>query len=543
MQSTKFIAVNNKQIFIFDTTLRDGQQSPGAGMTLKDNLGYAELANLLQVDVLEAGFPAASDTDFSIVNTIAKNMADKKSSMIIAALCQLREEQFHKTMEALQPSVSIRKARLHTYVPVDPNLLQASMGKLAEKKLKIIDELYRLINLAVKQGYEVEFSPEGYSRLQHNFDFATDLIRAAVSAGASVINCPDTIGGAARIEGENYFVKHMIKHAEIIKHEFPEQNIIWSAHCHNDFGLALDNSISAVFDGPARQIEGCINGVGERAGNVSLEQCIMYIKQFGDYLDKENPFFTNIRLEYLKQISDFVANKMLPRQLHSPIVGENATRHSSGGHTNAIIKNPLAYQPFDPAQVGSEISFVFGPLSGSNHAKQIIETHGFHCGDNEKTEIAQAIKNFYPDRRKGITDAELMHAYQHYRSPIRVNDISYAKSNRNHSMLTLSGKFFDKEFIEIQSMGANSALAALGQAINQYFPNICIVDYRSNSCDGETINAKCYSKIIIKTADENQFIGEAIDEDIEIAALMAYINAVNTAFISLHFRLEGVSHA
>lgn len=411
--------MNDKQIFIFDTTLRDGQQSPGAGMTFKDNLAYAEFANLLQVDVLEAGFPAASATDFSIVNTIAKNMADKKSSMTIAALCQLREEQFHKTMEALQPSLSTRKARVHTYVPVDPNLMEASLGKLAANKSQIIADLYRLIHLAVNEGYEVEFSPEGYSRLQHNFDFVTDLIRAAVSAGASVINCPDTIGGAAKIEGEKYFVKHMLKHAEIIKTEFPNHTIIWSTHCHNDFGLALDNSINAVYEGPARQIEGCINGVGERAGNVSLEQCIMYIKQFGNYLDKENPFFTNIRFEYLKPISDFVANKMLPRQLHSPIVGDNATRHSSGGHTNAILKNPLAYQPFDPIDIGAEISFVFGPLSGSNHAKKIIEEQGYCCEEHEKTAIAQAIKDYYPDRRKGITDIELMQAYHHYRAQQR----------------------------------------------------------------------------------------------------------------------------
>jgi len=158
--------MNNRQIYIFDTTLRDGQQSPGAGMTFKDNLGYAELANLLQIDVLEAGFPAASSTDFTIVNTIAKNMADKNSNMIIAALCQLREQQFEKTMEALQPSLAIGKARLHTYVPVDPNLMQASLGTLALDKVKIISELYRLITLAVTSGYEVEFSPEGYSRLK-----------------------------------------------------------------------------------------------------------------------------------------------------------------------------------------------------------------------------------------------------------------------------------------------------------------------------------------------------------------------------------------
>ncbi len=530
--------MNVNQVYIFDTTLRDGQQSPGAGMSFKDNLRYAELANLLNIDVLEAGFPSASETDYQIVNVIAKNMAEKNSTMIIAALCQLREEQLVTTMEALQPSLAIKKARVHTYVPVDPNLMQASLGKLADDKNKIIEDLHRLTVLAVKAGFEVEFSPEGYSRLQQNFDFTTDLIRAAVSAGAKVINCPDTIGGAARIEGENYFVRNMVKHADIIKKEFPRNTVIWSAHCHNDFGLALDNSLNAVFEGPARQIEGCINGVGERAGNVSLEQCIIYIKNFGKYYDAKNPLFTSIKCEYLKKASDFISERMLPRQPHSPIVGENATRHSSGGHTNAILKNPLAYQPFDPAEIGSKITLVFGPLSGSNHAKQIIEAHGYSCTNEEKTDIAQAIKNFYADRRKGITDAQLMHAYLNYRAPIKVKDIFYSKTSRNQSTLTLTGKFFDKETININYQGANSALAALGQAVENYLPGISIFDYRSNSVDERSINAKCYSKIIIQTTNGEQFIGQATDEDIAISALTAYVDAVNKAYVAACFRIE-----
>lgn len=405
----------DKRIYIFDTTLRDGQQSPGAGMSFADNLQYAEYANLLKVDVLEAGFPSASQTDFQIVKTISQNMIDKKSEMVIAALCQLREEQLIKTMEALSAGVPHKKSRIHTYVPVDPHLMKASLGKLAGNPQKIIDEVYRIIHIAKSEGYEVEFSPEGYSKMGKNFDFVTDLIRAAVSAGVSVINCPDTIGGASRFEGENYFVKKMQIHAEIIQREFPDQEIIWSAHCHNDFGLALENTMYAIFDGPARQIEGCMNGIGERAGNVALEQCMMLIKKFGNQIDSGNHFYTNVNFQYLKEASDFIAQKMLPRQPHTPIVGENATKHSSGGHTNAVLKNPLAYQPFDPREIGSEISLVFGPLSGSNHAKQIIEKFGYSCGHEEKSEITQAIKDYYSNRRKGITDEEVIKGYQHYR--------------------------------------------------------------------------------------------------------------------------------
>lgn len=412
----------DERVFIFDTTLRDGQQSPGAGMSFDDNLMYAEYAHELGIDILEAGFPAASQQDFEIVHAISEYNAAQQSEMMIAALCQLREEQVVRTMEALQPCLSGSKARLHTYLPVDPDLMSASLGKLAKDPRRIIAELHHLIQLAVNEGFEVEFSLEGYSRIQHHFDFATDVIRTAVSAGAHVINCPDTIGGASRWQGKNYFVANMQRHAEIIKKEFPEHNIIWSAHCHNDFGLALDNTMTAVFAGPARQIEGCINGVGERAGNVPLEQCILFIDQFGKEAHQDYAFFTHAKLEKLSKISNFIAEKMLVRQPHWPITGKNAARHSSGGHTNAILKNPLAYQPFDPTHVGNPISFAFGPLSGSNHAKAILEKHGFHCPDKKKIAITQAIKNKYAARRKGITDEELIEGYREYCAQLNITE-------------------------------------------------------------------------------------------------------------------------
>ena len=361
------------------------------------------------------GFPAASETDFQIVNKIAEMISAKRSPMTVAALCQLRESQMVRTIEALTPCIKTGTGRVHTYVPVDPHLMEASLGKMAAQKIKIVQIVEQLVKMAVDAGFEVEFSPEGYSRMGDNVDFTSDVICAAVSGGARVINCPDTIGGASRVEGGDYFVHRMAQHATMVRDQFPERDVVWSAHCHNDFGLALDNSMNAVFEGPARQIEGCMNGVGERAGNAAIEQCIVYIHEFGARAAPEDPFHTQIDMSPIKAASDFIAEKMLPRQPHFPIVGDNAAQHSSGGHINALLKNPRVYQPYDPEQIGNKVRFAFGPLSGSNYAKTIIEKYGYECGEHEKVEIAQSIKDYYSDRRKGNTEEELIKGYQRYR--------------------------------------------------------------------------------------------------------------------------------
>jgi 2-isopropylmalate synthase len=523
-----------ERIYIFDTTLRDGQQSPGAGLTFEDNLIYADYADQLNVDILEAGFPSASQTDFYIVKSISERMAARKSNMVVAGLCQLREGQVIKTIESLAGSIPLGKARVHTYVPVDPSLAKASLGHHANHD-EIIKTVYKLIKMAKDAGCEVEFSPEGYSRLGDHFDYVGDLVRAAVEAGASVINCPDTIGGACRREGEQYFVRRMQRHADMIQKEFPNHPVIWSTHNHNDFGLALDNSINAVFEGPARQIEGCINGVGERAGNAALEQCVMYIKQFGQKEGRN--FYTDINISEFKQTSDFIAEKMLPRQPHSPIVGENATKHTSGGHTNAILNNPLVYQPFDPKEIGGEIRFVFGPLSGGNHAKQVIEQHGYICENEEKATMAQAIKDYYHDRRKGVTDLEVLAAYKAIKSPIKADKISYSRVNGNSATLSLIGAFFDQSEIEVDSLGKNSALSALVEAVKTYMPDVKIEDYRSESSTDDAIDALCRSTIVVSRENNRTYKGIAEDSDIEISALKAYINAVNEAYVEEYYRI------
>ena len=199
------------------------------------------------------------------------------------------------------------------FIPIclcDPDLMHSSLGNYVLRKEKIITDVYDFIRIAAREGLEIEFSPEGYSRMGDNFAFVTDVIRAAISAGATIINCPDTIGGACKRQAEHYFVNKMILHAEIMQKEFPDKNIIWSAHCHNDFGLALENTMNAIFDGPATQIEGCFNGIGERAGNVSLEQCIMYLKHFGARVESDSDeshknFYTTDQCQIIQKSLDF----------------------------------------------------------------------------------------------------------------------------------------------------------------------------------------------------------------------------------------------
>jgi 2-isopropylmalate synthase len=533
------MTISNKtsqQVYIFDTTLRDGQQCPGAGMNFEENLAYARLAAKVNIDILEAGFPAASAEDYKIVESIALMYAQMDDSPKVAALCQMREEQVIATIESIKSLIPTKRARMHVYLPVDPELMQASLGSYAQDHDQIHKDLDKYIRMAIDAGCEVEFSPEGYSRMGDTFDFVTDVIDTAIKAGATIINCPDTIGGACYLQGEEFFVNKMKRHADIMNKRYPDKDIIWSAHCHNDYGLALTNTMASIFDGPVTQIEGCFNGIGERAGNVSIEQCIMYLKAFG-YNNSENKnFHTTTKPQGIKNISDFVATHMLPRQAHWPISGENAARHSSGGHTNAILKNPQAYQPFDPKEVGKEITFIFGPLSGSNHAQSIITDHGYTCENDEKIAMTQYIKDYFSNRRKGLTDSEFMQAYFAYRSPIKIDTYKYRK-RAEITEICIEGQFEgENKSINGKSKIGGTALTALHHALEEYLSPISIESFRSQSKDkGE--EALSISSISISYNNE-LYTGIGEDIDIEVSALKALVNAVNRAIVHENFALK-----
>lgn len=524
------------KVKIFDTTLRDGQQSPGAGMSIEDNIIYAMMAADLGVDVLEAWFPAASEDEFARVKKISESYAEREYSPIVTGLCQLREAQIDATIQALEPVINIERWRVHTYFPVDPELMEASMPADLRKEdgtpdyKKIEDEVYRLCKKAFDAGADVEFSLEWYSKIGDNFDFGTALIDAAIRWGAMTINCPDTIWGAHPWQKDEYYVEKMKVHKKLMSDKYDNINITWSVHCHNDLGKAVDNSTNGVVNGWARQIECAVNGVGERAGNCSLQEIVTQIFLYG----KEVGLFTDINMEHLQDISDFIAKKMLPLQPNSPVTGRNAARHTSWGHANALIKNPTVYQPFDPKNVGKKgIELVFGPSSWGNHAKEIIEKYGYVCGNHEKSAIAQYIKKYYKGRYKWVTDAEVVDAYFEYRyendkKPVQIEKINFSRENGS-ATVELFWKFFDMTDISQTIEWGDGAFTAVKKLFDKIMPSYSVEDY-GQAADGKTTWAKAVSVVII-TDGKKRFTGNGEDQDINRSAIRALVDAYNRAWI------------
>lgn len=522
-------------VSIFDTTLREGQSCPGAGMSLEANLEYARCATRFGVNVLEVGFPSSSALDFQTVSTLVHELSSEKSGPTLAALSPLCDQAIERTLEALAPAIAQGRGRLHLYIPIDLQLLSFSTDdapSAPEDVLKLMDVQ---ISKVVKGGAEVQFTPQGYSRPAPNEQFLTEMIRVAVGAGADIVNCPDTIGCAYPFEGEHYFVNRMHAHAALIQEEFPERDIIWSTHCHNDFGLALANTLNAVFHGPVRQVQGCFNGIGERAGNAPLEQIVLALKHFIDR-EAERKFTTSVKSIYIQQISDFVSQHMLPRQPHWPISGENAARYSSREQAEAFLRENNAYQPFKPEDTGNKVTLLFNHQSGGAHAQAIISSAGFACDDDESSAIADYVKSKYEERRKGITDAEVIKAYFEYRKPIQIESFDYSKTS-GRAQLILNGRLFREEgTLEYAGVGEDSVLAVLQAAIEKYQPGYEISSHQSQS-EGRDISAQSVSRIVISNSDGVEFIGIGKDRDIEIAAMKALIDATNAAYIDHHYRL------
>jgi 2-isopropylmalate synthase len=527
--------MQEEPVSIFDTTLREGQSCPGAGMSLEANLEYARCAVRFGVNVLEVGFPSSSTLDFHTVSTVVHEMASEGSGPTLAALSPLCEQAIDRTLEALAPAVAQGKGRLHLYIPIDLQLLNFSTRNApgcTEDVLKLLD---LQISKIVEDGAEVQFTPQGYSRPGSNEQFLTEMIQVAVGAGAGIVNCPDTVGCAYPFEGENYFVNRMRAHAALIQEKFPERHIVWSTHCHNDFGLALANTLNAVFHGPVRQVQGCFNGIGERAGNAPLEQIVLALKHFIDRA-QERKFTTTVKPIYIQQISDFVSQQMLPRQPHWPISGENAARYSSREQAEAFLRENKAYQPFEPEDTGNKVTLLFNHQSGGAHVQAIISSAGFACDDVESSAIADYVKLKYEERRKGITDAEVIKAYFEYRKPIHIESFDYSKTS-GRAQLILNGRFFQEEgALEFAGIGEDSVLAVLQVAIERYQPGYEIASHQSQS-EGRDISAQSVSRIVISNSEGVEFIGIGKDRDIEIAALKALIDATNAAYIDQHYRL------
>ena len=375
--------MSKQKIFIFDTTLRDGEQVPGCKLNLKEKIIIAKSLEQLGIDVLEAGFPVSSPGDYESVRTIAKEITQPT----ICALSRAVENDIKIAAQALEYA---KKPRIHTGIGTSDSHIKYKFNTTRDK---IIEKAVAAVSYAKSFVEDVEFYAEDAGRTSN--EFLARVIQAVVKAGATVVNIPDTTGYCLPEEyGQK--IKYLKEHVTGI------DQVVISAHCHNDLGLATANSISAIQNG-ATQIECTINGLGERAGNTALEESVMIIKQrFG------NQFYTDINHRLITELSHIVSDKMgMKVQANKSIVGENAFSHSSGIHQDGVIKRRDTYEIIDPVEIGlSNSKIVLTARSGRAALAYRAKDLGFNLS---KEELDVVYKEFITlaDRFKEVSSSEL----------------------------------------------------------------------------------------------------------------------------------------
>ena len=375
----------NHRVIIFDTTMRDGEQSPGASMTKEEKLRLARQLEKLGVDVIEAGFAAASEGDWEAVHEIAKTV--KNST--VCSLCRALENDIRKAGEALAPAP---KRRIHTFIATSPIHME---HKLKMKPKQVVEAAVRAVKIAKEYTNDVEFSAEDAVRSEH--DFLVEIFTAVIEAGATTINIPDTVGYS--IPSAWY------ERIRTIINSVPNgDKVVWSSHCHNDLGMAVANSLAAIQAG-ARQIECTINGLGERAGNASLEEIVMALKVRHDLFGLETGVDTAQIVPTSKLVSTITG---YPVQPNKAIVGANAFSHESGIHQDGVLKHRETYEIMSAESVGwSANRLTLGKLSGRNAFKTKLQELGIELDSEEALNAAFARFKELADKKREIFDEDL----------------------------------------------------------------------------------------------------------------------------------------
>jgi len=377
--------MSQHRVSIFDTTLRDGEQSPGCSMNLREKVRMAIKLQDLGVDIIEAGFPIASEGDYAAVRAVAAQCRELK----VAALCRTAEQDVARAAEALKDAAH---PRIHTFCATSDIHLE---HKLKKSRSEVIDMTRAAVRQARNYAEDVEFSAEDATR--SDIDYLCEVLEAAVDAGASVLNVPDTVGYTTPVE-----YTHLVQ--QVRERVVRDRDVIISVHCHNDLGLAVANSLAAIEAG-ARQVECTINGIGERAGNASLEEIVMALHVRADRL----PFATNIKTTELYPASQLLSSIVgFDVQPNKAIVGRNAFAHEAGIHQHGVINNPLCYEIMTPESVGVPAnSLVLGKHSG-RHALSLRYTElGYDITPVELDEAYAQFTNL-ADKKKRIYDQDLI---------------------------------------------------------------------------------------------------------------------------------------
>ena len=498
-------ASNAERVFIFDTTLRDGEQSPGASMTLEEKLQVAEVLDDMGVDIIEAGFPIASNGDFEAVSEIAK----RAKNAVICGLARASDKDIDRAADAIRHAP---RGRIHTFISTSPLHMKY---KLQMEPEVVFEKVISSVTRARSYTDDVEWSPEDGTRTEH--DFLCRCVEAAIKAGATTINIPDTVGYSVP---EEYY--NLIK---MLLDRVPNADqAIFSTHCHNDLGMAVANSLAGVRAG-ARQIECTINGLGERAGNAALEEIVMALKTRADTL----PYYTNIESRSLARASKIVAAATnFPVQYNKAIVGKNAFAHESGIHQDGMLKNAQTYEIMTPESVGiKSTSLVMGKHSGRHAFREKLRELGYALGDNQMQEafvrfkdLADRKKHVFDEDIAALVDDELGSAYDR----IKLVDMEVvSKTGGVHKCnLTVS---VDGKTVEVSVEGTGSVDAIFNAIKKAVGADPHLVLYNVDAVTGGT-DAQANAHVRLEM--NNRIVsGTAAEPDTLVASARAYLNAYN----------------
>ncbi len=500
--------MDQNRIIIFDTTLRDGEQSPGASMNLEEKLRVAAVLEEMGVDVIEAGFPIASNGDFEAVNRVAGTVARST----VCGLARATRADIERCAEAIAPAPM---KRIHTFISTSPLHMKYKLQMAPERVLEAVTESVALARNLVD---DVEWSAEDGSRTDH--DFLCRCVEAAIAAGARTINIPDTVGYALPDEYAALIAMLIDRVPNIDK-------AILSVHCHNDLGLAVGNSLAAVRAG-ARQVECTINGLGERAGNAALEEIVMALRTRADRL----PYRSGINTELITRASRLVSGITgIAVQPNKAIVGKNAFAHESGIHQDGMLKHAQTYEIMTPESVGlTRSTLVLGKHSGRAAFKARLKDLGYALGDNAVEEAFRRFKDL-ADRKKDVFDEDIVALVDDQADGVR--------RIRFVSLEVLCGsKRAPAADLELEIDGAPGKVKASGDgpvdatfnAIHQLFPHDA--NLQLFQVHAVTQGTDAQAEVTVRLEEDGKTVtGQGADTDTLVAAARAYVNALNKLLV------------
>lgn len=496
-----------RKVNIFDTTLRDGEQSPGVNLNFSEKLEIAKQLERLNVDIIEAGFPAASKGDFSSVKKIAETI----KNCSVTGLARSVKSDIDAAWESLKDGA---EPRLHVFIATSPIHRE---HKLKMTKEQVVENAVASIKYAAKKFPIIQWSAEDACRTE--LPFLAEIVEQAIQAGANVINIPDTVGYITPKEYGEIFT--------YLRENVPSADkVIFSAHCHDDLGMAVANSLSAIEHG-AGQIEGALNGIGERAGNAAIEEVAVALHIRNDFYKAK----TRLRLSEINRTSSLVSKltgMVVPA--NKAIVGRNAYAHESGIHQDGVLKEKTTYEIISPELVGYQPdSMVLGKHSGRHAFKTRLEELGFAVTDDEVKKLFKTFKDL-ADRKKEMTDEDLVAIVLEERLAgeeqfYDLNSIQVQYGTDQVSTATVSLKGCQNEEIQEASVGSGSIEALYNTLERCIDSKIDLLDFRIQSVGkGRDALAQVYVKLSFKDVVTS---GRGLAQDVLEASAKAYLNAVN----------------